>query len=236
MKNPNTNLNALQADVFKSVQVLAKRAENEAPRRARTWERILRVSTRLFVDRGYPDVSIEDIAKATEVTRATLYNYVSNKEELLIAALAEERLVNLELSMRILDERRTADKRVADAMGLALRVSELAPLATDILRRGGATLADLRRNPVWARVLEENSVDRDAFLLKLLEDAFPGAFSKEELSAVGAMLRSLSAFGAALGDPSIRRDQPLDLLVEELAHTLMEGLRRRAERGAGRAR
>ena len=72
MKNPNTNLNALQADVFKSVQVLAKRAENEAPRRARTWERILRVSTRLFVDRGYPDVSIEDIAKATDAWKALL--------------------------------------------------------------------------------------------------------------------------------------------------------------------
>lgn len=57
--------------------------------------RILKMSRRLFTAKGYEDTTIEDIAEAAEVSKATLYNYFSSKENLLLgiaeAALDEIR-------------------------------------------------------------------------------------------------------------------------------------------------
>ena len=64
--------------------------------------RILKMSRRLFTAKGYENTTIEDIAEAAEVSKATLYNYFSSKENLLLgiaeAALDEIRhLVAVEL-------------------------------------------------------------------------------------------------------------------------------------------
>lgn len=60
-------------------------------------DRILRMSRRLFTAKGYEDTTMEDIAEAAEVSKATLYNYFSSKESLLTgiadAALEEVRLL-----------------------------------------------------------------------------------------------------------------------------------------------
>lgn len=60
-------------------------------------DRILKMSRRLFTAKGYEDTTMEDIAEAAEVSKATLYNYFSSKESLLTgiadAALEEVRLL-----------------------------------------------------------------------------------------------------------------------------------------------
>ncbi|GAE92912.1 transcriptional regulator [Gracilibacillus boraciitolerans JCM 21714] len=43
---------------------------------------ILKTAARLFLDHGYPMVSIDDIANACQVTKATVYYYFSSKAEL----------------------------------------------------------------------------------------------------------------------------------------------------------
>lgn len=47
-------------------------------------ERILKMSRRLFTAKGYEDTTMEDIAEAAEVSKATLYNYFASKESLLL--------------------------------------------------------------------------------------------------------------------------------------------------------
>ena len=58
-------------------------------------DRILRMSRRLFTSKGYENTTIEDVAAAAEISKATLYNYFSSKEHLLLgiadAALEEIR-------------------------------------------------------------------------------------------------------------------------------------------------
>lgn len=53
------------------------------------------MSRRLFTAKGYEETTMEDIAEAAEVSKATLYNYFSSKENLLLgiaeAALDEIR-------------------------------------------------------------------------------------------------------------------------------------------------
>jgi AcrR family transcriptional regulator len=50
-------------------------------------ERIIDAAARLFTERGFYDVHIDDIAKASEMSTATLYQHVSSKSEVLRAVL-----------------------------------------------------------------------------------------------------------------------------------------------------
>ena len=58
---------------------------------------ILQTAAKLFVERGYHETSLADIADSLHVTKPTLYYYVSSKEEMLAqisgAALAEGELL-----------------------------------------------------------------------------------------------------------------------------------------------
>jgi len=51
---------------------------------------ILKASRRLFKEKGYEATMIEDVAEKAEISKATLYNYFSNKESLLIGTMDEE--------------------------------------------------------------------------------------------------------------------------------------------------
>jgi AcrR family transcriptional regulator len=53
-------------------------------------ERILREARRLFAERGYAAVSMQQIADAAAVNKATLYHHVRDKEELFLAVVSEE--------------------------------------------------------------------------------------------------------------------------------------------------
>lgn len=50
-------------------------------------ERIIEAAARLFNERGFYDVHIDDIAKASEMSTATLYQHVNGKSEVLRAVL-----------------------------------------------------------------------------------------------------------------------------------------------------
>jgi len=52
-----------------------------------TVERILATARRLFLEHNYADVSVDRIAKATEVTKGGIYHHFASKEELYLAML-----------------------------------------------------------------------------------------------------------------------------------------------------
>jgi len=57
---------------------------NNEPTYGPTAARILMTATRLFMQRGYSAVSINDIVQAADVTKPTLYYHFSDKEELFV--------------------------------------------------------------------------------------------------------------------------------------------------------
>lgn len=52
-------------------------------RQNRTRQRILRESARLFVERGFENVSVEDIIAASEIARSSFYRFFDNREAVL---------------------------------------------------------------------------------------------------------------------------------------------------------
>jgi AcrR family transcriptional regulator len=69
-----------------------------SPKAAQTAAKILDVAQRLFVERNYADVTMDQIAAAAEVTKGALYHHFKSKEELYLAmmhgALAESRALH----------------------------------------------------------------------------------------------------------------------------------------------
>ncbi|GBF08006.1 transcriptional regulator [Deinococcus aerius] len=55
-----------------------------------TWRTIRQTALRLISERGYHNVSLEDIAAAADVSRATLFNYFRSKEAMLFDPDPEE--------------------------------------------------------------------------------------------------------------------------------------------------
>lgn len=57
------------------------------PRRSGRREQILEIAVRLFAERGYHGVSMDDIGSAAGVTGPALYHHFAGKESMLVAAL-----------------------------------------------------------------------------------------------------------------------------------------------------
>ncbi|RYC19568.1 TetR/AcrR family transcriptional regulator, partial [Ciceribacter ferrooxidans] len=52
-------------------------------RRPYNSDAILDVAVRVFLERGYDGASLDDVARAAGITKASVYYHVSSKEELL---------------------------------------------------------------------------------------------------------------------------------------------------------
>jgi AcrR family transcriptional regulator len=65
-----------------------------------TRERLLTVAQNLFAERGYDRTTMDEIAAAADVSRATAFNYFPRKEELLIALVERRRAIIVDLLAR----------------------------------------------------------------------------------------------------------------------------------------
>jgi AcrR family transcriptional regulator len=86
-----------------------------------TASKILDTATRLFMQLGYRAVSINDIVKAAQITKPTLYYYFSDKEAL-FAQMALRRLIEMHSAM---------DAALASAPTLLARLAALAGVLLD---------------------------------------------------------------------------------------------------------
>ncbi len=75
-----------------------KRKITRAEQALRTSDRILRVAIKLFADRGYHGVSVDEIVKAARVNKRMVYHYYGDKAGLYAAALTNvySRLAEIE--------------------------------------------------------------------------------------------------------------------------------------------
>lgn len=67
----------------------------------RTKKEICRVTAELFAERGYKDVSMQDICNATGLSKGGLYRHFSNKAEILFALLKKEKKVEQDIETGI---------------------------------------------------------------------------------------------------------------------------------------
>jgi len=220
-------------DLVKALKALAGGGEPMGPRRAPTWNRIVSIATKVLVTQGFQGASMEEIAAAAEVSRATLYNYAPSKEQLLLSALAQETLSHLDRLAPGLDETRPAKDRLFEMVKSGLMLSEYLPLMTRLLLHEPQRLEELARQPAMLSVMSQfPGADKGAYARSLLVEAFPSSFDDDERSEIVAVIRALGRMGATLADPSARFGEPLEALATQLALTFVAGLQQRADEWA----
>jgi AcrR family transcriptional regulator len=119
------------------------------PRKPYDIDSLTDVALRVFADRGYDGASMDDVARAAGITKASIYHHVSGKEALLERGLGRA----LDALFAILDEPAAHDGRAIDRLRHIIgRVAEttmhLLPELTVLFRIHGASRS------------ERNAVDR----------------------------------------------------------------------------
>ena len=107
-------------------------AEDKKQRRKR--ERILLAATELFIQLGYRKTSIEAIAKRACLAKGTIYLYYGNKAEIVLHAIALEKLAHLRQLLENLRDDFTAEEVLRTFIVVAVVMSREMPLTASLLR------------------------------------------------------------------------------------------------------
>ena len=93
-------------------------------------ERILAAAAELASEGGYEAVQMRDVAARAEVALGTLYRHYASKDQLLLAAMAEQAATLRERLVQRPPQGDTAAERVADVLRRASRALERDPMVT----------------------------------------------------------------------------------------------------------
>jgi AcrR family transcriptional regulator len=191
-------------------------------------EQTLGVAHGLFAERGYADVTMDEIAAAVGVTKPLLYNYFGNKERLYIACMEQ---AGNSLTQTV-GEAISGTDSPGDALGAGVRAF-FAFLDSD--RAAWAVLFD-ETLPVSGEVADRVAVYRDQIvalvsesLLAQLPEARRGA-ARVEIEALSAALLGAAEELARwwLRTEAIAAGEAAELLIS----TVEPGIRARSQAAA----
>jgi AcrR family transcriptional regulator len=145
------------------------------PRRPYDIDTLTDVALRVFAERGYDGASMDDVARAAGITKASIYHHVSGKEALLERGLTRA----LDALFGILDEPGSRDGRARERLRyIVTRVAEttlrLLPELSVLFRARGTSKSErgaLERRREFDRVVTElvRTAQRDGDLRTDLE-------------------------------------------------------------------
>jgi len=93
-------------------------------------ERLIAAATALAAEGGYDAVQMRDVAARAEVALGTLYRHYASKDQLLLAAMAQQASTLRERLVQRPPTGETSAARVSDVLRRASRALERAPLVT----------------------------------------------------------------------------------------------------------
>lgn len=149
----------------------------------RTRETIVTVALELFAERGYPGTTVNDIAEAAEVSKATVFAYFPSKEEIVFADTAP-------LRAELFHELKQRSAGLSAQQTLRAFVAEylLAPDQRELLRERLIAENEQLRNHYRARLAEVE----DALAVAIASDLGEPADGLRPRLAAAAVLAALN--------------------------------------------
>lgn len=199
------------------------------PRRELTRQRIVAAASANLLEGGYRDMRVDDVAAAAGVSRPTLYTYFESKEHLLIAAMSEEAMEQLEDIEPMFDPTRPAEERLQEWVRDCVLYIVKAPVTARVARDADPGVVHMLMNHELARtVLGMNAaLDKATLFSGLVGEAFPGAFSDDEAGDIASMMRAISHMAPALLDEQVRFGLSIERMAELMSGLLLAGMRAR---------
>lgn len=197
---------------------------------------IIETATRMFAEQGYRQTSMDELARALGVAKGTLYLYFPKKIDLLIAAVAREKLRWIPELCGLLE---SAELPATTRLKRWVEAVLLLPMRSPLINR-------LMSDPGMAAILAETPQDvmRKAqdlypqFMQPLLDEvAGPGhRWSELELRDRANVLRAISAISPMLHHEAMRPGLSPDRFAALFADMIVDGIRPRpapkSEQGA----
>lgn len=184
-------------------------------------ERILESATAQFIRYGYRKTSIDEIARAAGVAKGTVYLYYQNKAELVMHAIALEKVSYLSQLEPLLARDIPATERLQALILLSFLTIPEMPLLSQ-LTSGDHELA-LALNEVDGTVLERINHFRTEFVVTLLDEATGKTWQKAALLARAQVMLDLIEAVAVSGQLA-QQGENLGSYAGILAATLMHGI------------
>jgi AcrR family transcriptional regulator len=213
----------IKAPITAAATAAAKAPVLEPKRRIRldTDERraqLLKLARRVFTERAYDDVSIDDIAVAAGISKGLLYHYFPTKRDLYVASLRE---ISGELMRTVnaaIDDSQPPAERVRAALDAYLQHVATIGNAFVALMRGG-----IGSDPEVADVVEST---RRSFIDQFLQRSpIAAQFAIDPLVRLGVrgwigMVEATSI--EWVSQPTVPRPAVRDMLVDNLLAVLMK--------------
>jgi AcrR family transcriptional regulator len=132
---------------------------------APTPDRIIEEATRLFVTRGYPGISMREIAEAVGISKAGLYHHFRDKEALFMAILT----ANLDRIEGLIQTARKEGTTTRDQISRMMRaIFEQAPNQRAIIRLASQEMVHLSQaaRAEFGRVYQEKFISQVEGILR----------------------------------------------------------------------
>lgn len=182
-------------------------------------QQILSTAKNLFIQQGYHGLSMRQIAEALGVSKAALYYYFHDKEELFLAIL-DTYLDEMEAELqRVRQEQTSARQRIRAVVEIILRQPADQRAVIRLSSQEMAQLSPPARQ-AFSRVYHQKFIDR---IYAILEEGVQGG----ELRPVDPSLAAWALLGMLYPYfyPAHTSDlQPADDVAEQLAMIFLDGL------------
>ena len=196
-------------------------AQNEDPGKARTRRRILKAATEQFVHFGYRRASMSDIARRAGVAKGTLYLYFASKNDLMIGAIAQEKLDHLPRILEMLE--RDGPDQLHAYITMTARMVDFMPLAAAIIR-GDHEIAAIFGDMDETLRAEKFRHGED-FTMSLIAEVEPG-WSDEEARERAIVVQTLALLTAQVEQETMLRGMSVERFSTLLADIVTTGLRK----------
>jgi AcrR family transcriptional regulator len=137
-----------------------------------TREEILGAAAQIFSEKGYHAASMQDIARAVNLQKASLYHHVSSKQEILVALLDQALDLLIERIGAVISQPNPPDEKLSQAMRVYLQtITSQRGLSAVLLFEHRSLDADLRSRHLprrdrfeglWRAIIQEG-VDAGIF-------------------------------------------------------------------------
>lgn len=184
--------------------------------------RILRAATELFERQGFRKTSVEEIARRAEVAKGTVYLYYTNKQRILVDAIAMQKTVLWSKMEPLFTGEIPERDRLRHYLEIVLTSARDVPLATQILRGDGelaAMMDEIGEDTQFAENVERGEV----WAAEMLEQAAPGRFSEEEKRARVGAIMSLGFISVMLTEERVRFGRSFEEIATTLADMIVYG-------------
>jgi AcrR family transcriptional regulator len=179
-----------------------------------TYDSILSVARRLFLERGYSATSMREIAAESGIAKATIYHHFSDKEGILLALLEttlESQKAMLAIVQAETEPRSRIEAAVRENLRLMAEIAGIIQIASRDLPRG----REIVKENYAPAMGELRSLLAEAFSRGIVQGLFRSIEPEKATIVLMAMIQG-SVAAAMLGDgridaPDARAEAILDL-------------------------